>query len=292
MRTAVSRSTGGVPRTVEEMRARPAGARLGSTALTTAVCATGPPRSASRSRDAPVVGGSSVVWCTHRHRVEVRYAQAGQQFGGGARVRRQQDGPAADLAVLGRGHRARGDRGDPDAGVHGARWQRPRRAAPAASPHRPPADTAARTRRRAARGRRTGWTWSAPGRTAARRAAGAGSRRSCGRGHRGPRGPGRRAARAGPAAVRRASLASRASAAPSRAWSTAVPSGAVAPGSDGAAGAVRPGALARARTAWSAPLAPPAPGRRPRAMVASVAVQQDARSEGPQHERVESGCQP
>lgn len=53
----------GVPSTVEETSARPAGARDGSTWLMTAVCATGPLRSASSSRAGSVNGGSSVVWC-------------------------------------------------------------------------------------------------------------------------------------------------------------------------------------------------------------------------------------
>src|SRR5690606_17617058 len=64
MRTAVSTWAGGVPSTVDVTSARPAGARDGSTRLTTAVWATGPPRSASRSRAVPVAGGSSVAWCT------------------------------------------------------------------------------------------------------------------------------------------------------------------------------------------------------------------------------------
>ena len=52
------------------------------------------------------------------------------------------------------------------------------------------------------------------------------------------------------------------------------------------------GALARARTACSAPRALPAPGRSARAVVAPVAVQQDTGCEGAQHEPVEPGCLP
>ena len=119
----------------------------GRPALITAVCATGPPRSASRSSDASVGGGSSARVVEHRHRVEGGYAQAGQQFGGGAGAGRQQDGAAAEFAVVVGGHDGRGRRTvtrTPVRTVPGgsaAREQlRQRR------PRRPPADTAGRAR--------------------------------------------------------------------------------------------------------------------------------------------------
>lgn len=61
-RTSASRPSGGASSTVEEMRARPRGARDGSTSLSAADHATGPLRSASRTRALPVGGGAGAAW--------------------------------------------------------------------------------------------------------------------------------------------------------------------------------------------------------------------------------------
>src|SRR5690606_7608636 len=62
MRTAVSTPGGDGPRTVELTRVRPAGARDGSTRLTTHGSAPGRPRSAASGSEVPVPGASSTLW--------------------------------------------------------------------------------------------------------------------------------------------------------------------------------------------------------------------------------------
>ncbi len=269
MRTAVSTSGGSGPRTVDETSARPTGARDGSTWLTTEVWATGPPRSASSSREAPVAGGSSVVWCT-----TVTGWKSGTRRPGSSsaaarasvatRTARQRTTPcSAVVTALVATEVTR----TPVRTVPGGS----RRASSSGSASAPPSGSPSPPRAK-----------SRSARSATRlEVVRSGSQSSAAsKGRRKPsivRGGSPRPARAraadssGRASSRSTGVpARRVSAAPRRAWSTAVPRGAPArvrgtgtglPGTRAAttgrrgAGTER-GALARARTAWSAPLAP------------------------------------
>ncbi len=240
----------------------------------------------------------------HRHRVEVRHVQPGQQLGGGARVGGEQHGAAADLAVLGGGHRGGGDRGDPDAGVHGARRQGAREQL------RQDLRAALRQAQPAGQEGVQGQVRAAAGRGEVRVAQQGGQQRTQEAVDRaGGQAPGRQRLPGGQLGTGQQAVDGRGGdpgqrgAQPEGRTSAEPPGGRTAgerrggarhvtrPGTYALADRGRPGGACQgAHNVKRAPRAPPV-RRCARAVVPSVAVQQDPRREGAQHERVESRAQ-